>query len=71
MSSIDPKPSQDQDAQIPNPPNDSISSIACNGTSTTPTTALVVGSWDNSVNQSIYQLLYLSNNYFIYIVNIL
>ena len=54
MSSIDPKPSQDQDAQIPNPPNDSISSIACNGTSNTPTTALVVGSWDNSVNIYIY-----------------
>lgn len=62
MSSIDPKPSQDQDAQIPNPPNDSISSIACNGTSTTPTTALVVGSWDNSVNEP-YKLLY-----FIYLI---
>ena len=59
MSSIDPKPSQDQDAQIPNPPNDSISSIACNGTSTTPTTALVVGSWDNSVNESISTSLFI------------
>ena len=54
MASIDPKPTQDSDIQIPNPPNDSISCIACNGTTTTPTNALIVGSWDNSVSLSIY-----------------
>ena len=49
MADNSPKPTQDQDLQAPNPPSDSISSIACNGTISTPTTALIAGSWDNTV----------------------
>lgn len=51
---------QESDVQFPNPPSDSISSLAVNGTQNTPTTMLIAGSWDNSL--SMYELQYGPNN---------
>ena len=48
------KSTQDADVEVQNPPSDTISCIACNGSRTQPTTMLVAGSWDASV--SCYQV---------------
>lgn len=48
------KSSQEGDLKFPNPPSDSISSLAVNGNAQTPTNMVIATSWDNTV--SCYEL---------------
>lgn len=50
------KNNQENDYTFPNPPSDSISCLAANGTATTSTTMLIAGSWD--CNLYAYELQY-------------
>lgn len=45
-----PLPHQDNDMPFPNPPSDGISSLAVNGTQTTPSSMVIAGSWDNGLH---------------------
>ena len=49
-----PKLPQDGDFTFSNPPADSISCIAVNGTVNTPSNILIAGSWDNTVSEYIF-----------------
>jgi mRNA export factor len=53
------KKNQDKDILFQNPPSDSISCLAINGTATTQSNIVVAGSWDNTL--SCYEISYDNN----------
>jgi mRNA export factor len=55
-----PKSNQDGDMQVQNAPSDGISCLALNGSATTPSTILTVGSWDSTL--SCYEMQNLNTN---------
>ena len=54
------KNAQEKDSIFPNPPADGISSIAVNGSASTPTNMVIAGSWDNML--SMYEIQYNGGN---------
>lgn len=56
MAQIGKKHTQDNDIVCSEPPSDSISCIACSGSQTQQTNAVIAGSWDNTL--SCYEITY-------------